>query len=106
MGGMQDDVTFRDPVLAGDPAPDPSGVLAAEAGEVGGDEHQRLAPGVAERERARPDRVVDALGEPVSLAKRHVGTEARQVDPPEAVAIGDRTGEQTRRPLRLHTGPA
>ena len=87
MGRVQDDVAFRDPVLAGDPAPDGSGVLAAEAGEVRGDEHECLVPRIAERERARPDRVVDALGQPVSVAKRHVGTEARQVDPPEAIAI-------------------
>ena len=85
MGGVQNDVALRDPVLAGDAAPDASGVLEAEAREVGRHEDQRLAPGVAERERARPDRVVDTLGEPVATAERHVGTEPRQMDPPETV---------------------
>ena len=88
------DVALRDPVLAGDAAPDASGVLEAEAREVGRHEDQRLAPGVAERERARPDRVVDTLGEPVATAERHVGTEPRQMDPPETVAVGVELGNR------------
>ena len=78
----------RDVVRAGNAASHGARVLAAEAGEVGGHDDDRVPGRVPQRERSRPDGVVDAGGQAAVVAERHVGAEAPEVHPPEAAARG------------------
>ena len=95
VGGVKDDMALRNAVLAGHPAPDGAAVLAAESGQVGGHQDQCLSRGVPQRQRARPDRIVDPLGEPVALPKRYVRTESRQMDPSEALTVRVELGNRS-----------